>query len=511
MNKKVLVLNMGMKSIRSIIYDQNGNRLASSSRLLSTGLNESYVFQDADEWWENAGKVIKESLKNAQCGTIDYITVTASASCLVYVDGDCNALDKCIMVSDKRAEEECRKISRMESFRRINRETGQDISASSMLARILWVKKNQPEHYSNTNYFLSPNDFLIAKMTGEYVTDVYNALKYHYSMEKNSYPEEILSELELDAAKLPRVVPVGTNVGTVKKEAAEFLGLPASVEVIVTTYDAICSFFGSGVTEEGAVSDVSGTVTVLRSLSYKENLVPSQAVLTIPYPQKRCYIVGGSNNLGGGLIEWTKQCYYNREEFPYEMMERDAQESPIGAGGVIFLPYLLGERAPIWDDVVRGCFFGLERFHTRKDMTRAVFESTGFIAMDFMNEIEKTGVEVKNIRVSGGLARFHLISQIKSDITGKEVQVLSDFETTAAGAAMLVMEAVGIFSDMQEAAQTFADIRMLIKPSYRNHLKYQKIYQLFKQIYEETKGLFQERKNLYHDIYHTRDCTIENI
>lgn len=511
MNKKVLVLNLGMKSIRSIIYDQEGNRLAQSSCPLSTGLNESRVFQDTEEWWECAAKVIRDSVKNIREEKIDYLTVTASASCLVYVDANGYALDSCIMVSDKRAIEECSEIRKLFSYQVLAENFGMEISASSMYAKILWVKKNQPEHFKKVFRFLSPNDFILARMTGEYATDIFNAQKFYYDAERGGYPEELLRDLGIKEEQLPAVVPVGTVLGEIKEDAAKFLGLPSGVEAVVTTYDAICSFFGSGVTEEGDASDVSGTVTVLRALSYKEQLHPSKRVFAVPYMEKQCSIVGGSNNLGGGLIEWTKQCYYNREEFPYEVMEKDAKESTIGAGGLIFLPYLLGERAPIWDDVVRGCFFGLERYHTRKDMTRAVFESTGFIDMDFVQAIEETGVDIKNIRVSGGLARFNLISQIKSDITGKEVQVLSDFETTAAGAAMMVFEAIGVFGDIRDAAKVFADIRMIIRPSYRNHLRYQKVHRLFRQFYEETKELYQERKRLFSDIYNTRDCTIENI
>lgn len=509
--KTILVLNMGMKSIRSIIYDQYGNKLASSARPLSTGLNESRVFQNPDEWWEKAGQVIRESLLDSKYKTINYITVTTSASCMVYVDDDCRALDNCIMVSDKRSEQESHIIGEMNSFQKVKAETGQDISVSSMLSRILWIKNNQPEKFKETRYFLSPNDFLIAKMTGKYVTDIFNALKFHYIADKRQYPEELLDEIGIDIKKLPEVVPIGTCVGYVKDNVANCFGLKSAPEVIVTTYDAICSFFGSGVTDEGEASDVSGTVTVLRALTYKKELKPSDTIFAIPYDERNCRIVGGSNNLGGGLIEWTKQCYYNREEFPYEVMEREAKTSAVGANGLIFLPYLLGERAPIWDNVVRGCFFGLERYHTRKDMTRAVFESTGFIDMDLINEIEKTGVEVKHIRASGGLARFNLVSQIKSDITGREVHVLSDFETTAAGAAMLALEAVDVFEDMHQAAQSFADIRMIIKPDYKNHKQYQKIYHLFKQIYIETKDLYEERHKLFDDIYKTKNCTIENM
>lgn len=510
MNKKILVLNMGMKSIRSIIFDQRGNKLASAACLLSTGLNESRVIQEPNEWWECAAKVVRKSVRDLGGAKVDYVTVTASASCLVYVDEDGDALDSCIMVSDKRAEKEAVEISELEAAGLLSSAHGGGSVAGSMLAKILWVKNNQPEKYAKTRYFLSPDDYLIAKLTGKYVTDVLNALKLYYDVHTESYPNEALQKLGIDPAMLPAVMPVGTDLGAIEQNAAAYLELPVSAEVILTTYDAMCSFFGSGVTEEGEASDVSGTVTVLRALTYRNDLRPSKTVFVTPYA-KACQIVGGSNNLGGGLIEWVKQCCYSREEYPYEVMEKEAGESSLGAGGLLFLPYLLGERAPIWDNTVRGVFFGLERYHTRKDMTRAVFESTGFVDMDFIDEIEKTGVTVRDIRVSGGLARSNLVSQIKADITGKEIKVLSEFETTAVGAAMLALEAVGVFSDMQEAAKVFAEVRMIVRPNYKQHIQYQRMYGLFKQVYLETRELFKQRREVCTSIYRNQECTIENI
>ncbi len=509
MRKKVLVLNMGMKSIRSIIFDQKGNKLASASQPLSTSLNEKFVTQDPSEWWTCAKKVIRATLKDIGYQAVDYITVTSSASCLVYVDEYSDALAPCIMVSDKRADSECAEIKKLESKMPGNGKSS--ISAGPMLGRILWVKRNQPEKYNATVKFLSPNDFLIGKLTGKFVIDPLNAMKICYDPEQKSYNKALLDKLGIDISKLPDIAEIGSILGNVKSEAAKELNINESCEVILTTYDAICSFFGSGVAKEGDASDVSGTVTVLRALSYKDNLKDSDDIFTMPYAKKGCSIVGGSNNLGGGLIEWIKQCYYIGERHPYELMECEAGESTLGADGLIFIPYLLGERAPIWDSTVRGMFFGIERYHTRKDMTRAVFESTGFIDMDFISAIEKTGMKIKSIRVSGGLARINLVNQIKADITGKEIKVLNDFETTASGAAMMAFEGAGVFSDMKKAADMFSDVRMVIKPDYQSHVKYQKIYGLYKQIYAETKNLFASREKIFSQIYSTRECTIENM
>ena len=222
-------------------------------------------------------------------------------------------------------------------------------------------------------------------------------------------------------------------------------------------------------------------------------------------------IVGGSNNLGGGLIEWVKQCYYLKEQYPYEVMEKEAGEVMPGAGGLVFLPYLLGERAPIWDNNARGVFFGLERTHTRKDMTRAVFESTGFIDLDMIRAIEETGVEIGTIKLSGGLARNLLVAQIKADITGRVVEILEDFETTAIGAAMLALTAQGVCADMKEAAGRFVKVRMSINPNERKNRNYQQIYKLYQESYRKMKGLFEERMEMLDRIYSTREIAIENL
>ncbi|MBP2657238.1 MAG: Xylulokinase [Firmicutes bacterium] len=509
--KNVMVINMGLKSIRCIIFNENGMKLFNEAIPIKTAISADKVEQDPKEWWQSAENLIGRAACECKAICIDYITVTASASCLVCVDKAGNPLMRALMISDKRAEEESQYISQLDEFKKVYEETLLDMTASLMLPRILWVKRNMPEIFRETDKFLSPNDFMLYKLSGLYATDYFNAIKYHYNPEKRCFPERLLDTLGVAEQRLPCVMNPGDTVGRITAELAEKLGISKNAEVVISSYDAICSFIGSGAAEDGEASDVSGTVTVLRALSRDRSLHNNPLIYNLPLYKENANIIGGSNNLGGGLIEWVKQCYYQNEIYPYEVMEKEAGESVLGAKGLIFLPYLLGERAPIWDDNARGVFFGIERMHTRKDMTRAVFESTGFIDMDMIAAIEQTGIEIKSVRLSGGLARINLISQIKADILGRDVLVLSEFETTSTGAAMMVMLGKSCFTDLREAADKFVSVRMIIKPNMINHQKYMYMYELYKDTYGTVKGLYERRKNLIRKMNDDREVRIENL
>lgn len=509
--KTILVLNMGMKSIRSIIFDSEGNKLASASIPIETCLKGETVTQFPAEWWEKACNVIRETVADAGNIIIDYLTVTSSSSCLVCVDMNGEALMPCMMVSDKRAKDESYYIKGLDALAEVAKQTGLNADPSLMLPKALWVKRYEKEIYDKTYKMLAPNDYLIAKFTGRYVTDYMNAHKWYYDTQKKMYPTGLLREAGIRETVLPEVAAPGEYIGNIIKAVSEQTGLSTNTKVIISTYDAVCSFVGSGVVNEGEASDVSGTVTVFRAAAASRKNIIGNKIQQLPYYEGGLHIVGGSNNMGGGLIEWVKQCYYQNEPLPYERMEKDAREASLGAGGVIFLPYLLGERAPIWDSDARGVFFGLERMHTRKEMTRAVFESTGFIDLDMIAAIEETGIKINAIRLSGGLARINLISQIKADITGRTVQVLSEFETTAVGAAMMALYGQGVYKTLTEAADNFVKVRMVICPDGKNHEKYKELYQLYKETYHTLKPLFPKRMVITERLYGNRRIRIENL
>ena len=448
--KTTMVINMGMKSIRCIIFDSEGHKLSSSAQNLKTAINDTRVEQNPVEWWDKAIFTMRQAYFDSGLKRIDYITVTNSASCLVCVDEDGNAIGNALMISDKRAVSETREIKNNPGFEAVYNETGLSMSVSLMLPKILWIKKNQPEIFEKSAYFLTPNDYLIMKLSGTVLTDYFNAVKYHYSIIGGNYPQNLLKSIGIPLDSLPSVVDTGVSAGKVLPATAEAVGLNNDAEVIVTSYDAICSFVGSGVAEEGEASDVSGTVTVLRALCKKEDIKPGKKVYLTPFYQGDYSIIGGSNNL-------------------------------------------------------------LERMHTRKDISRAILESTGYIDMSLVEAINETGADVHTVRLSGGLARMGLVSRIKADVLGRDVLVLSEFETTASGAAMMVFVGQGDIPDIKEVADRFVSVRFIIKPDKENHKKYSHMYQLFKETYETCEPLFERRMQLLDMTRMVRETQIENL
>lgn len=511
MDNLLLVINLGLKSIRCIVFDWRGEKLAFSSRLLETTLKNDRVEQDPQEWWDKAQETAREVLsKKGLASRVGYVTVTASSSCLIPLGDNLLHQYPAIMVSDRRAEMQAGALSALPAFAPVKQATGLESNPSLMLPKIMWLKDEEPEVFAKSRFFVSPNDYMIGRLTGTVVTDHFDAQKFHYDAMEKTYPIALFNELGLNEDQIPPSVSPGFDVGRVLPEVASSLGLRANTRVIVSTYDAICAFFGSGVSILGEACDVSGTVSSLRVLTAQHIQDPSGRTLITPFADDDVYIVGGSNNLGGGLIEWTKQALYSRDEFPYQVMEEEARGAVLGAGGLTFLPYLMGERAPVWDVDARGVFFGLERYHGRGDMACAVFESTAFAIRHLMEAIEDAGARIDRIRVSGGLTRIPLVQSLKADITGREIAVVDEFETTALGAAMLVGRGVGIFGDLQGAAK-ISRVRLTIHPDPERHAMYHDHYQMYRDTYQTLKPLFKKRAAVLAGQDHGIETTMANL
>ena len=246
--------------------------------------------------------------------------------------------------------------------------------------------------------------------------------------------------------------------------------------------------------------DVSGTVTSVRIMTndfLKCHNINNDILLSQEIQIINKMIVGVSNNMGGGIIEWYKQAFFPDDNADiYHKMESQANVVNAGSNGVVFLPYLLGERAPVFIPNASASFFGLTRKTMQKDITRSVFESCAYVTNDLLKLTESEGFHIDQISVSGGLARFDLINQIKADVTNKKVNVLENFESTSVGAFIFLALSLGIIDYDRETLNKIIRIRKTVYPSKRNNAIYCDYYNLYTHLRDSLSESYKMQKSL---------------
>ena len=483
----ILVLNIGLKNARCIIFDLNGKPLADFSKPVKTYINNEIVEQSPIEWRDLSLHVMKKAISSLgkKKNNIDYITVTTSASCLVMLDKNKKTIGNSILVSDVRSLKESIELSKMKEFKRLKKEIGFKSSPDLMIPKIMWLKNNATSIYNKTAHYLNISDYLIFLLTGELITDPNNASKFYYSNDFNQYPEDLLNALSIDFNTLPNVINQGTAIGNINPKVSNKLGLTKSAKVVISTYDALAAVAGNGAFKNGDAVDVSGTVTSVRLVSDKKIIDPLERIYSMPHFNDNLWLHGGSNNLGGGIIEWTKQLFYDNSSMAYSEIQKNIEATSICPGGLLFLPYLLGDRTPFWNSECRGVFFGLNRSHRKKDLIKAISEGIGFSINMIFQVFNELNLEVNSLTVAGGLSRIDGINQIKSDMLNIEVCKYKNFETTAIGAALIALVGVGEFDNLEDAFNSFCSIEKIYYPNKNNNLIYKQFSELYIKVYND--------------------------
>jgi sugar (pentulose or hexulose) kinase len=476
-----LVINLGLKSIRAIVFDEGGTQVYGKAFNVGTFVLDEIVEQDANEWRTELVKLLYDIKDNTTyADSIKYVTVTTSSSCIFGLGEDGTILTKVLMVSDKRSFKEVSEIQSNILFQKLAIKPA--CSTSSTVPKILWFKNNKSVLFNTVKHWVGAGEYLAYLITGELITDPLNAGKAFYN--GTAYEKELLMGLGIN----PETLPVVRNIGfqcEVSDELKKLYGFKQTTKFVLTTYDAICSVVGSSDGSNEMATDVSGTVTSLRIICENDRQLESssETLLTQRIELINKSIIGSSNNLGGGIIEWFKQVFYSENlNDVYFEMEESAKRSVVGAGGVLFLPYLLGERAPFIDTNTKGTFFGISRDTMKSDFTRAAFESTAFVTRDLLDSVRNSGYEVNSLAVSGGLARIHLINQIKADVCNVPVYVLDNFESTSTGAFILMAIELKLFSSYKDACKEIVKFKDVILPNASNNKYYESSFELFKDI-----------------------------
>ena len=419
--------------------------------------------QDPREWLEGLAVLLPRLLQRAGASPerIQAVGLSSHSPSLVPVDSHCRPLFPCLTWRDRRAVRQAEKL---------REQTGEFFDPSFFEPKMLWLKEERPEIYAQTRAFLQPKDFLIAWLTGEFVIDL-PAARFSRA--------QAIGELE--SGKLPRPCPSWEVVGKTQKRAQE-LGLAPGIPVVAGGIDAYVEALGAGLVEEGQFGDATGTSTCLSCCLGEGSGVEGAVPHVIP-ERELCILPLSS---GGGTLAWALRQLGGGVR--YHELEEALRAVPPGADGLLFLPYLTGERSPLWDEGAKGVFFGITAEHTRAHFLRAVLEGCALAIRHNVEHLEAMGLTPHSARATGGGSRLGLWNQIKADVTGLTYEQLELADGALLGGALLCALAVEKRSE-GDLVREYVRTKQVFTP--RRQAVYEELYAKYKALYAATKELMR--------------------
>jgi xylulokinase len=489
----ILAFDIGTSAIKASLVSFTGVLI--DSAFYEYGLsnsNESWVEQNPADWWEGA-RIVSKILFERNPGLqkkIAGIGVCGHMLGCIPVDSKGNALRHAIIHADTRANLETEYIANVIGRDNIYKRTGSILSSQSSLSKILWLKKNEPEVYSKTVRFLQSKDYLIAKLTGDIDSTDFSDASHAVIMDIHSmaYMNDVFKELSLDVEKFP-VLYKGTEVaGKVTEEAARQLNIISGIPVIAGGGDGACANIGAGITTNGG--EVYGNMGTTAWLAYN-SAVPvideKSRIFNIVSLDGESFGIFGTIQAAGKSVDWAKKLFNIENSKIFD--EKAALASP-GSNGLIFLPYIDGERAPIFDANARGLFFNINSSHQQIHFIRSVLEGVSFALRSILDVFrERNGVS--NIRMIGGGAKSKLWMQILADVF--DAHILTAWSqadsVTSLGVALAAGVGIGVYKNLDEASANIK-VSETIAPLRNNVSMYNHLFAKYTNLYPRLKSLF---------------------
>lgn len=501
MPKYLLAHDLGTSGNKATLFTTRGARIKSKTYRYSTRFaGQGRAEQNPEDWWKAVVTTTRELA--AEVRKEDILAVSFSGQMMGCLCVDKNGLplhDSMIWADTRSVAEERFLKEKIEPFR-IYSITGQQANAGCSLEKLLWIKNNRPEVYRNTYKMLNAKDYIVLRMTGKFLTDYSDASETNaFDLNSFRWSEEIIDAAGIAPDLLPDVRPSTYVAGGLLRGAAEECGLSRKTLVVLGGGDGACATVGAGSVSEGTTYNCLGSSSWISTTSKKQILDAQMRTFNFAHLIPGYICPCGTMQAAGASYEWMKEqlCGYERETAGlqgkdiYSLIDTAIGKSPAGAKGLIYLPYLLGERSPRWNPRAKGAFVGLTMSHTHEDMVRSVVEGIG-LNLRLILDVLRGHYRVERIFVLGGLAKSKEVCQILADIYGTELLPLDHpDEATSIGAAAAAGVAVG-------ALESFAEVKRFTKPAAgfvpggENSERYNRALEIFDHTYEALTGIFEE-------------------
>lgn len=413
--------------------------------------------QDPDAWWGALTTAIRFLTANGRAEILA-ISVDGHGPSLVAVDADGRPTRPAIIWQDSRATAEQAELAAA---------TGLEGWSLAGLPAALWVERHEPAVAAATRWYLGTWEFVALHMTGRAAITLVDGQPFPVG--------STLTAAGIDSNRIPERIRAGSTVGELTPEAAAQFRLRAGIPVVAGVVDAWASFHGAGMTAAGDATDVGGAAGGFGVYWDRPVHVPGSFVTIAPLPG--LFSIGGAMAATGRAIDWFRDIVAT--ENSTETLLEEAAAAPPGAGGILFLPYLAGERSPIWDPTARGAFVGLTLGHGRGHLARAILEAAAFAIRHVAEPILAAGIDVHEMRVCGGPARHESWNQIKADVTGFPVEVPAVLETAVVGTAVLGAVGIGAYPDVPAAIRGMTRVSRRLEPNPAHRDLYDNAYNAY--------------------------------
>ena len=482
-------IDIGTSGTKSVLFDASGNVVASSSYEYNIiSLKPGYAEEDPTKWWEAVLFTLNE-LKQYHNGNVCGIGVSGQMHGLVILDENNEVIRNSIIWCDTRTEEEKEFILSKFSNDELKDITGNHCMSAFTLAKLLWVKRNEEDNYKKIAHVMLPKDYIVYKLTGKFSADYSDSSGTQWlNIKTLDYATKILDTFELDRNWFSKLYESTDIVGKLESNLAKNLNLEKCV-VCAGGGDQACGAVGCGIVTPNDMSVVLGSSGVVFAPTKELFVAPNAEVQTFCHAMKGQYHVMGVTNACGTSLKWYKNTIDNKS---YDELMADASLSKAGANGVIYLPYLLGERTPHLDNYATGMFFGLRNTTTKNDLARAVIEGVGYSLKDCFNMLEDK--EKTNVVISGGGAKSALWREIIASMLGVDVRTIKSDEGPCLGAAIMAMVACNEYSDIVSACQKIVGYNEISKVNLDFKKVYDEKYLIYKQLYLNNKEIFKKMK-----------------
>ena len=447
--------------------------------------------QRPENWWDAAQEAIRGVLAQAGATGADVKGVGLSGQMhgLVLLDAAGQVIRPSLIWCDQRSQAQVDWVNGKLGKEKVLEYTANPVLTGFTLPKLLWVRDNEPQNFERARKVLLPKDYVRFCLTGEYATEVSDASGTSmFDVVNRRWSFEMMDGLGLDRNLLPAVYESSEVTGRISAAAAQATGLKEGTPVVGGGGDQASSAVGNGIVEPGIVSDTLGTSGVVFAHMEKVEYDPAGRVHTFCHAVRGKWHVMGVTQGAGLSLQWFRNQLAPGAE--YDALTAEAACAPAGSHGLVWLPYLMGERTPHLDAIARGGWIGLTAKHTRADLIRALLEGVSFSQMDCLAIIEELGIQVSCVRASGGGAKSPFWRQMLADIFNKRVVVLETQEGSAYGAALLAVAGTGEYASVPEVCRVAIREVDSVCPRPEEAAAYARFYGVFKAAYPAVKPLF---------------------